>query len=176
MENNKTDINDKEILQGIQNQIGSFDSKAGILISVVSIILALSLSLIDVLLTLKGNIIPYIIFSIIYFLFMCNAIITISLSVLVVIPRSTPKEMFGEDKHKSVNYYKDLTKMSYNNFIENKEKFYGNEQIMFTQIKVNSLICNKKHFFLSKAILSLISLASLIVIMLALSIIFLAII
>ena len=176
MESNKTDINDKEILQGIQNQISSFDSKAGILISVVSIILALSLSLVDVLLILKGNTIPYVIFSAVYFLFICNAILTISLAILVVIPRTTPKEMLGEDKHKNVNYYKDLTKMDYIGFKDNKEIFYGNEQIMFTQIKVNSIICNKKHSFLSKAIASLISLASFIIIIIVLSIVFLAII
>ena len=50
MESNvKFSEENEKILSGVQSQISSFDSKASILISIVSILLALSLSLIDIL-------------------------------------------------------------------------------------------------------------------------------
>ena len=99
----KSNTENKEILNGIYEQIGSFDSKAGILISVVSILLAISLSLIDVLVSIqKEKILP---FSIVYGLFLISAIITIVFSVMVVFPRNTPKKLKG--KEVNVNYYKE---------------------------------------------------------------------
>ena len=133
----KPNIENKEILNGIYAQISSFDSKAGILISVVSILLAISLSLIDVLTSIdKDKILP---FSIVYGLFLVSAIVTIIFSILVVIPRNTSKKLKGDKVN--VNYYKDLTSMDYNSFKENKILFYNNEEILFNQIKTNAEIC-----------------------------------
>lgn len=153
----KPNIENKEILNGIYAQINSFDSKAGILISVISILLAISLFLIDVLNNiLKKYIFP---FSIIYGLFLLLSIATISFSVLVVIPRKCPKKYKNIDKHRNVNYYIDLTNMTYNDFVDNKIEFYNNEETMFMQILVNAEICKRKHLFLKLAIFSMVPLA-----------------
>ncbi len=156
MDSNKSGIdstanirNDKEILQGILSQINSFDSKAGILISVIGIVFGLSL-------TLLGNFThqtsrdPLIIaFAITYILFILSSLIAIVFSVLVIVPRESKKDKVN------VNYYMDLCDMNYDDFKRNSSNFFSNDAIFFNQIKTNAIICKRKHRFLKLSIISM---------------------
>ncbi len=171
MENNvKFSEENEKILSGVQSQISSFDSKASILISIVSILLALSLSLIDILPKIVNNKTHYICFSVLYVLYLINAITTIGMSVFVIVPRATPRSVSSSKYY--VNYYKNLAKMSYEEYVKNKEHFYEEEKIFFEQIKANSVICESKHKFLRATIYSLIPLAVLLITIVMLAIIF----
>lgn len=157
--------NDKEILSGILAQINSFDSKAGILISVIGIIFGLSLSLLanfKEYSTCKPKLIA---FALIYILFVISSLISITFSVLVIIPR--------ESKEKNnVNYYMDLCEMNYDNFKSNSNSFYTDESIFFNQIKTNAKICKKKHRFLRYSILSMIPCALFVLVLIGMAIFF----
>lgn len=154
MDEKKTKVtsiqNDKEILNGILAQINSFDSKAGILISVIGIIFGLSLSLLTNFKeysTCKPKLIA---FALIYILFVISSLISITFSVLVIVPRES------KEKKNNVNYYMDLCEMNYDDFKSNSNSFYTDESIFFNQIKTNAKICKKKHRFLRYSILSMI--------------------
>ena len=137
--------NNKRILEGVLNQINSFDSKAGILISIMSIVFGLSLTLLDFLKTNELGSCKYIVFSIVYLLFVISIIASIILSVLVIIPRGRPKNA----ERNNINYYMDLSEMEYDEFKDNRKKFNDiNDLAFFNQIKTNALICTKKHKFL----------------------------
>ena len=149
--NDKNNIqNDKEILSGILTQINSFDSKAGILISVIGIIFGLSLTLLSNFKEYKDYLSKLVIFAVIYLLFIISSLIAIFFSVLVILPRES------KEKKNNVNYYMDLCEMDYENFRDNSEAFYSDESIFFNQIKTNAKICKNKHKFLKRSILSMI--------------------
>lgn len=142
--------NDKEILNGVLAQINSFDTKAGILISVIGIVFGLSL-------TLLSNFKEYecckpklISFAVVYLLFVISSLITITFSVLVILPRASKENKIN------VNYYMDLCEMDYPNFKDNSMAFYSDESIFFNQIQTNAKICKKKHKFLRLSIISMI--------------------
>ena len=142
--------NDKEILNGVLSQINSFDSKAGILISVIGIVFGLSLTLLN---NFKeySNCLPKLLsFAIIYILFILSLLVAILFSVLVIFPRQS------KEKKNNVNYYMDLCEMDYADFKKNSTCFYSDESIFFNQIKTNAKICKKKHKFLRYSVLSLI--------------------
>lgn len=84
--------NDKEILNGILTQINSFDSKAGILISVIGIVFGLSLTLLTNFKEYSACEQKLIAFAIIYILFVISSLITITFSVLVIFPRGSKEK------------------------------------------------------------------------------------
>ena len=158
--------NDKEILSGILTQINSFDSKAGILISVIGIIFGLSLSLLTNFKeysTCKAKLIA---FALIYILFVISSLISIAFSVLVIVPRES------KEKKNNVNYYMDLCEMNYDDFKNNSNSFYTDESIFFNQIKTNAKICKKKHRFLRYSILSMIPCALFVLALIGMAIFF----
>ena len=145
--------NNKRILEGVLSQINSFDSKAGILISIMSIVFGLSLTLLDFLKTNELGSCKYIAFSIVYFLFVISIITSIIFSVLVIIPRGRPRNTEREN----INYYMDLSEMEYDEFKGNTKKFNDiNDPTFFKQIKTNAQICAKKHKFLWLSIIAMI--------------------
>lgn len=154
MEDKKTKAinvqNDKEILNGILAQINSFDSKAGILISVIGIIFGLSLTLLANFKGYSADKPKLIAFATVYILFVISSLVTITFSVLVIVPRES------KEKKNNVNYYMDLCEMSYDDFKSNSNSFYADESIFFNQIKTNAKICKKKHCFLKWSIFSMI--------------------
>lgn len=83
--------NDKEILNGILTQINSFDSKAGILISVIGIVFGLSLTLLTSFKEYSACEQKLIAFAIIYILFVISSLITITFSVLVIFQEEVKK-------------------------------------------------------------------------------------
>jgi hypothetical protein len=152
-EENKHRLEDNcNLLAGVSSQIASFDNKAGILISVIGIVFALSLSLVDVVPLLKGNQTDYIVFCVFFVLSLVSSITSIVFSLLVVIPRE------NKQKKINVNYYRDLDGMSFDDFRKDKLAFTDDEEVMFNQIKTNAHICNRKHHFLKLSIFSLIPL------------------
>lgn len=83
--------NDKEILNGILAQINSFDSKAGILISVIGIVFGLSLALLSNFKEYKDCLPKLTAFAVVYLLFVLSSLIAIVFSVLVILPRESKK-------------------------------------------------------------------------------------
>lgn len=144
----------KDILNGVYAQIGSFDNKAGLLISVVGIVFGLSLNFFEVFsrcsfLCLENEFLKalcYIAFG----LYCMSFIFAIVSFVLVIIPRS------HNGQKNNVNYYKDICNMTLEDFNNNFNDYCKNETIINNQIYLNSRICYKKHFFLKMGIYSLI--------------------
>ena len=145
-------------LNCVQRQIEKFDNKANSLIAIVSLIFAISFSVINVFIelasaemTLKNHVkyILLIIFLILYFLsFVCEMFFLLS----VIYPRRKK-----ENNIKSLTYYWDVVSMS------NKEieKFTNKEnrcKDIMDQLRINSDICVKKHKKLVKAIWTMIPL------------------
>lgn len=170
MEDKKTKTsniqNDKEILNGILAQINYFDSKAGILISVIGIVFGLSLTLLTNFKEYSAYKQKLIAFAIIYTLFVISSLITITFSVLVIIPRGS------KEKKNNVNYYMDLCAMEYEDFKSNSTNFYTDESTFFNQIKINAKICKKKHQFLRYSILSMIPCALFVLALIGIAIFF----
>lgn len=144
----------KEVLNGIYAQIGSFDNKAGLLISVLGIVFGLSLDFFGIFskcsfLCLESvflKIICYIAFGI----YCLSFLFSIFSFVLVIIPRS------HKIKNNNVNYYKDICNMSETEFEKSFEEYCESDSITTNQIFINSQICNKKHLFLKAGIYGLI--------------------
>ncbi len=138
---------EKEILEGIQSQISSFDNKASILLSVVGIIFALTLSFLDVFhsdtFLLRENAFR-IWYSIIFVVYIIVTIVLIASLVWVIIPRSKSKDM----TKRYYNYYKDINEMSNEEFKKAILESNNNDDTLVDQIKMNSKICTHKHFCL----------------------------
>lgn len=158
--------NDKEILNGIIAQINSFDSKAGILIFIMSIVFGLSLPLLTNVREYSFCKSKLITFAVFYILFVISSLITISFSVLVIVPRES------KEKKNNVNYYMDLCEMEYESFKNNSKNFYTDESIFFNQIKTNAKICKKKHLFLRYSIVSMIPSALFVIALIVMAILF----
>lgn len=166
---------EKNILNNVSEQISSFDIKASIQVSIIGIIFGFSFSFIEVLDKIKKlegiekSVINkyYISFSITYICAIVFAILTIVFSMLVIIPRK------HHDERVNINYYNDLKDMSYDEYKENGKSFISSDEQIFKQIKVNSKICAKKHFFLKASILSMIPYAAFMLALIILSIVFL---
>lgn len=131
-----------DILKGIQGQITSFDNKAGILVSIVSIIFALSINLLELL-----NKDSRIIFVIIFIIYLILFLASISFLLLVIIPRTHNLNQVY------VNYYRDLIRMDFAKYEVNREKFFTEDEIQFDQILINATICSRKHFYLKGGII-----------------------
>ncbi len=136
----------KEILQGIQNQIGNFDNKASIFLATVGIVFALSSSFLEIFRSewyiqledgvykwwYKGLFISFIIVS---FLMVLSF-------VLVLRPRKK------KNNKNYANYYKDIAKINREELGKVLNDYAKDDELLMDQMKINSEICNKKHFYL----------------------------
>lgn len=134
--------NNKEILEGIQSQISFFDNKASILLSVVGIIFALTLSFLDVFHSefFLGKDTTFRNFYIL--LFICYILITLTLIIfliLVILPRKHNR------KEKYPNYYLDIKDLSKQDLKDAIKRYSEDDDMILEQIKINAEICMKKH-------------------------------
>ena len=149
--------NKKEILTGIYSQISSFDNKASILISVIGIVFALLLDFTDVFssnefVNTQNNLIKFT-FYLSFVVFCISAIFSIFCNIMVIKPRSHKKNQ------KYINFYKDISKMSKEEF---KEIINGknSDNYIEDQIMINARICNKKDLWLKTGLYGLIPFSS----------------
>lgn len=130
---------DKDILESVLRESNSFDNKAGIVISVMGVVLGLSLTFIERFDEFKSEKISYCCFMILYILYILASIISISYSIFVIYP-------FYKKLHFDNAYeYDDLSKMKFEDYKKNKEEYFKSEKIIFDQIKEYSFICKEKH-------------------------------
>lgn len=135
----------KSCLEMIKEQIDNFDNKANSLITIVGIIFAISLSIIQVFnqLTVSAQTeeihtkyILLIIASIFYFISFVTELVFL---VMVIYPRKKRK-----NGTKALTYYADVAKMN----LDEIKKRLQNESSLDAdseQIKINGMICAKKH-------------------------------
>lgn len=145
--------NQKELLNGVQSQIASFDNKASILISVVGIIFALALSFLDVFhmdffiaqsTCFKGW------YYLLFIAFIAVTVISILSFAMVILPRKHCTQTLYP------NYYRDIVKMSSEDLEIAINKYAEEDTLVLGQLKINSEICNKKHKWLCAGIISMI--------------------
>lgn len=141
----------------IKEQIEKFDSKANILIAIVSIVFAVSLGMLDVFsrfseVEMAGSTkIRYIILLIFTVLYFISFAIEMIFLIMVIYPRKKKSSEL-----KALSYYLDVNKMS---DAELKDSFSrDNEEVEINQLRINARICTQKHNFLVKAIWTLIPL------------------
>lgn len=139
------EISDLEILDRVQAQIASFDSKAASFISVIGIVMGLSLSLLEFVNgKIEGTYRTW--FYSLYLAFMIVGSAVIMLSVFVIRPRS------NSSKRRFVNYYRDLKDMKQEEYKDRKAAFEDDKSgLVFEQISINAKICYRKHVFLCLA-------------------------
>lgn len=131
----------------IKEQIDKFDNKANILIAIVSIVFAISLSMLDILKNRESITISYIlllIFTSCYF-------ISFGLEMFFLIMVIYPRRKKNKDK-KSLSYYLDVSSMT------DDEIDACLETSEIDQLRINANICTRKHKFLVRAIWTLIPL------------------
>lgn len=119
----------------IKEQIDKFDNKANILIAIVSIVFAISLSMLDI-------------FTSLYFISFCLEMIFL---IMVIYPRRKK----NKDK-KSLSYYLDVSTMTDDKINACLENIDCSSEI--DQLRINANICTRKHKFLVRAIWTLIPL------------------
>ena len=159
--------NEKEILEGVQYQISSFDNKASILLSIVGIIFALTLSFLDVFhadfFIIKEQ--AFKLFYYVLFIFYIAVTITlIFLLIFVIIPRKHKREK------EYPNYYMDIKKLEDNELKKSIIQYNSDNSMIIEQIKINAEICAKKHKFLKLGIIFFVPFISLIVAMIFMTI------
>ncbi len=145
MFNEKSD----EAVSAIQEQINKFDNKANSLITIVSIVFALSLGLLETFnqfvgieltaqMQLKFN--WLIALSILYFISFATEMVFL---LLVIYPRSK------KQGKRTICYYLDAAKLSKEEIVEQiTSQNKSNLDIEAEQISVNAKICSSKHKFL----------------------------
>ena len=151
---------ENEILEGVQKQISSFDTKASILLSAVGVVFALTLSFLDVFhagFYLAKDEIFKIIYCILFTLYIVATIIIFVFLVLVIVPRRHKQE------NKYPNYYVDINKLSKDELKDSIKEYYSSSSMILEQIKANASICDTKHKFLARGIWALIPFISLII-------------
>lgn len=179
--NNQEEVNiaikKKEIFEEIEVQINKMDNKAGLLISAVGIVFALSIDLLDIF-SKKGfesmakwrRITAYA-FSILYVL---SFIFSMLMFISSIFPRKNKKQKESNNEYLHVNYYYDLSELQK---AEEKDKRDGifNEALseevktldnLTNQIFTNADICRKKHDKLFYGIIALVPFAISMVILL----------
>lgn len=135
----------------IKEQIDKFDNKANILIAIVSIVFAISLSMLDILKNRESITISYIlllIFTNCYF-------ISFGLEMFFLIMVIYPRRKKNKDK-KSLSYYLDVSSMTDDEIDACLENIDCSSEI--DQLRINANICTRKHKFLVRAIWTLIPL------------------
>lgn len=145
----KDKANEKIII--IKEQIDKFDNKANILIAIVSIVFAVSLSMLDIFREFESITISYIlllIFTSLYFISFCLEMIFL---IMVIYPRGKK----NKDK-KSLSYYLDVSTMTNDEINACLENIDRSSEI--DQLRINANICTRKHKFLVRAIWTLIPL------------------
>ena len=169
---NKKNEGKQIILEGIYGQIASFDNKASILISVIGIVFALSLSFLDIFSTknfAETTLCKRIVYYSLFIIFILNTFASIFSYIMVIIPR------IKKGTNKYANYYKDASNYNiddngvaeYNNIFDS----YNNDDNLITkQIIINSKICAKKHNWLRNGIISLIPFSILLFVLILLTI------
>lgn len=143
----------QEAIVSIQEQINKFDNKANSLITIVSIVFALSLGLLETFnqfvgvemtakIQLKFN--WLISLSVLYFI---SFAIEMFFLLLVIYPRSK------KQGNKSLSYYLDASKLSKEEIIKQLDsKNIDSLESDIEQISVNAKICSRKHKYLVIAI------------------------
>lgn len=138
-----------EAIAAIQEQINKFDNKANSLITIVSIVFALSLGLLETFnqfigieftakMQLKFN--WLIALSILYFISFATEMIFL---LLVIYPRRK------KQGNRTIYYYNDAAKLSKEDIIEQITSQNKSElEIEAEQISVNAKICSYKHRYL----------------------------
>ena len=143
----------KEILNGIFNQIASFDNKANILIQVMGIVFAISISFLtvasDEVFKLKGDVIK-ICYNVLFILFTINMIIAVLLFILVIFPRK------HRDNITYANYYYDIYSLSKEEFNSAFNEYIKDDNRLSEQIIINASVCRYKHRYLTLGIIALI--------------------
>lgn len=149
---------DKSLLS-IQEQINKFDNKANSLITIVGIVFALSLGILEVFnqfvgIELTGELLLkyhlLIIFSTLYFI---SFTVELVFLILVVYPRKKKEGQL------SLTYYADVAGLSKEQIKELLQESEENSlAAIIDQISINAKICKQKHKFLVIAIWSLIPL------------------
>ena len=160
-------MNKKEILDGIQSQIVSFDNKASILLSVVGIVFALALSFLDVFhagFYIEQSKYYQVCYCIFFVLFIIVAIAAMVCYVLVILPRRNKTQyMYG-------NYYLDICQMSKEELVKIYSKEDNVDDCLLGQIIINSQICSKKHKYILAGIVLLIPFGLLLIALILLTI------
>lgn len=145
----KDKANEKIII--IKEQIDKFDNKANILIAIVSIVFAVSLSMLDIFREFESITVSYIlllIFTSLYFISFCLEMIFL---IMVIYPRGKK----NKDK-KSLSYYLDVSTMTDDEINACLENIDCSSEI--DRLRINANICTRKHKFLVRAIWTLIPL------------------
>ena len=145
----------KEILGQIQNQISVFDNKASILLSVVGIVFALSLSFLDVFhadFFISQSVVYRNWYYVLFSIFILSAIVSIGSLVFVIFPR---KNNTGK---KYPNYYYDISSMSKDELRARLSSQIDDvkDEYLLGQIMINSKICKRKNIAILIGIYSLI--------------------
>lgn len=128
--------------QVIKEQIDRFDNKANILIAVVSIVFAISLSMVDVFYRLhtsqtQENNARYICLIVFACLYVVSFACEMSFLVAVIYPRKKTTA------NKSTLYYYDVCNMSTKTIVDKLER--EDICVEVEQLKNNATICKKKH-------------------------------
>ena len=157
-------INDenKELLNGVQLQIGSFDNKASLLLSIVGIVFALALTFLDVFhsefFKLQSNV-YILLYKIIFCLFIFFTIATIFCFVMVIIPRVNKTNKLYP------NYYRDIAKMDKEELQNKIKEWKSSNDLIIDQISINAKICDKKHKWLKMGVFLLVPFVLIIIIL-----------
>ncbi|AZZ65779.1 hypothetical protein DMC14_003245 [Metamycoplasma phocicerebrale] len=153
LNNQKQIENSKEILNGIQKQISSIDTKASFYLLAISIFFSFFSSLYGVFHEkwfLDKNFIFIISFKVLFILLTISSILIIIFFILVIWPRTKKiKKLYP-------NYYMDVFKLDKKNLKKSIKKYNENDDMIVDQIKINSRICRTKHNFLKIAFYSFI--------------------
>lgn len=155
MSKNKADA----AITSMQEQINKFDNKANILITIVGIIFALSLGILDTFNQFDKNSMTcemqekYIWLLILSALYFVSFTIELTFLIFVIFPRKK------KDGKTSINYYMDVANMNRDEIMAliNKDDDEENASAV-DQISVNAKICKLKHKYLVFAIWCLIPL------------------
>lgn len=152
-----------EIFNEIESQINKMDNKAGILISAVGIVFALSIDLLSVVSKSEVSI-YYKIFSYIFLgIYLSSFLVSMCFFILTIIPR---KKKVCDDEKININYYYDLSDIQ-REYTDNKTRNYvfndelkkeadEKENTLINQIFINAEICRRKHDTLFYGIIALI--------------------
>ena len=156
----------KEIFNEIESQINKMDNKAGILVSVVGIVFALTIDLLNVVSKSEVSI-YYKTFSYIFLgIYLLSFLASMSFFILTIIPR---KKKACDNEKININYYYDLSDIqresadnkTRNEVFNDKLKKEENEEdnTLTNQIFINAEICRRKHDTLFYGIIALVPLA-----------------
>lgn len=152
-----------EIFNEIESQINKMDNKAGILISAVGIVFALTIDLLSVVSKSEASI-YYRMFSYIFLgIYLFSFLTSMSFFILTIIPR---KKKGCDDEKVNINYYYDLSDIqrentdnkTRNDVFNDKLKKEADEKenTLTNQIFINAEICRRKHDTLFYGIIALI--------------------